>query len=297
MNKFVTYQHIEKFGTDEVEGIDIGKVYIFPKIDGTNGSVWFDGECISYASRKNELVERDNAGFKHELSQDERFKKFFEKYPQYRLYGEWLVPHTLRTYQENAWRKFYVFDVVEIGRDGIYIQYDTYKEWLDEFGIDYIPPQRIIMNPTYENLLKELEVNGFLMKDGELGEGIVLKNYLYRNKYGEQRWAKIIRNEFKELHSKEWGCPETENRLVEQDFVDMNVDVHLIDKTIAKIEEAEGTRWRSTYIPRLLNTVYHDLVTECIWDFIIKKKIKIFDFKKAQTLCIMKIKELKPELF
>jgi hypothetical protein len=36
MNDFVKYQHIERYGVDEVNGIDIGTCYIFPKIDGTN---------------------------------------------------------------------------------------------------------------------------------------------------------------------------------------------------------------------------------------------------------------------
>ena len=294
---FVSYQHVEKFGVDETEGIDIGEVYVFPKIDGTNGSIWSDDGIIYYASRKRELIDNDNAGFKTSLCADQRIIDFFGKYPQYRLYGEWLVPHTLKTYQDDAWRKFYVFDVVERGKDGVYIRYDIYKEWLDEFCMDYIPPQIIITNPSYENLLKSLENNGFLMKDGELGEGIVLKNYQYRNKYGIQTWAKIIRDAFKERHTKTMGCPEIENKIVEQDFVDMNVDIHLVEKTIAKIEEAEETKWSSKYIPRLLHTVYHEIITECIWDFVCKKKIKTFDFKRAQTLCILKIKELKPELF
>jgi len=36
--KFMKYQHVERYGTDEVEGIELGETYIFPKIDGTNGS-------------------------------------------------------------------------------------------------------------------------------------------------------------------------------------------------------------------------------------------------------------------
>jgi len=30
---FVKYQHVEKFGNLEVEGINLGECYIFPKID------------------------------------------------------------------------------------------------------------------------------------------------------------------------------------------------------------------------------------------------------------------------
>ena len=40
MNEFKQYQHIERFGTSEVESIEFGLCYVFPKIDGTNSSMW-----------------------------------------------------------------------------------------------------------------------------------------------------------------------------------------------------------------------------------------------------------------
>lgn len=33
--EFNKYQHIERFGTDEVENIEFGRCFIFYKIDGT----------------------------------------------------------------------------------------------------------------------------------------------------------------------------------------------------------------------------------------------------------------------
>lgn len=30
---FIKYQHLERFGNTEVEGIEVGTVYVFPKID------------------------------------------------------------------------------------------------------------------------------------------------------------------------------------------------------------------------------------------------------------------------
>ena len=35
------YIHIERLGTDEVDGILNGTVYIMPKLDGTNGQIYF----------------------------------------------------------------------------------------------------------------------------------------------------------------------------------------------------------------------------------------------------------------
>ena len=113
--EFKQYQHIERFGTMEVEGIEIGTCHVFPKIDGTNGSVWMENDSVWCGSRKRPLtIESDNAGFLIGIYEtEERFKSFFIMYPNIRLFGEWLVPHSLKTYWDDAWRKFYVFDVVQ----------------------------------------------------------------------------------------------------------------------------------------------------------------------------------------
>ena len=134
--EFKKYQHVERFGTIETDGIDNGMCYVFPKIDGTNAQLWWDdGLCAG--SRNRELtVGADNAGF-YEWAKGQRvFNSFFGKHPQLRLYGEWLVPHTLKTYNESVWRKFYVFDVMDEDK---YLHYDEYSKILDEFGIEYIP--------------------------------------------------------------------------------------------------------------------------------------------------------------
>ena len=142
--EFKKYQHLERFGNDEVEGIELGKLYIFPKLDGTNAQVWLDDEGnIKAGSRNRELtLEKDNAGFYKFILENENIKKYLEKHPTHRLYGEFLVPHSLKTYREDAWRRFYIFDVCLDKEDDTveYIPYDLYKPLVEEFELDYIPP-------------------------------------------------------------------------------------------------------------------------------------------------------------
>lgn len=58
------YQHICRVGTDEVEGIEAGKCFVFYKIDGTAGSVWMDDNEICCGSRNRRLsLDKDNQGF------------------------------------------------------------------------------------------------------------------------------------------------------------------------------------------------------------------------------------------
>lgn len=91
--EFKKYQHVERFGKKETQGIEKGTVYIFPKLDGTNGVVWFDGIDVKAGSRNRELGlgKEDNQGFyQHILSNKELYLPFFTVLPNATLYGEWL---------------------------------------------------------------------------------------------------------------------------------------------------------------------------------------------------------------
>lgn len=296
---FKKYMHVERFGTDEVQGIEFGEVYIFPKLDGTNGSLWIEDEILQSGSRNRQLdIHSDNAGFCNWAYDQKHLKEFFENHPTMRLYGEWLVPHSLKTYKEDAWKRFYVFDVENRAECDKILPYGEYKPMLDKFGIDYIPPICILRNATYDGLLKELDNNHFLIRDGQgVGEGIVLKNYQYQNKFGRTCWAKMITNSFKEKHVKEMGANYKDCKaMTEQQIVDTYVTSHLVDKTVSKIVN-ENQGWNARYIPQLLNTVFYDLVREDIWDAIKKMKMPTINFKTLNTLSIIKIKQLRPELF
>jgi hypothetical protein len=74
-----------------------------------------------------------------------------------------------------------------------------YKQWLDDYEIEYIPCIATVENGNIETFNKILEKNNYLIEDGKgIGEGIVIKNYEYVNKYGRITWAKIVTSEFKE---------------------------------------------------------------------------------------------------
>jgi hypothetical protein len=296
--EFKKYMHIERFGTSETHGIELGLCYVFPKIDGTNASVWrkdYDSHFeIKSGSRNRELtVDNDNAGFCAWVSENSNLNDFFYNNSSLRLYGEWLVPHTLKTYEEKAWRNFYVFDVMD---GNYYLPYEVYKPLLEKYNIDYIPPICKVKNPTYERLNNQLEKNGYLIKDGEgTGEGIVIKNYDYKNKYGRVVWAKIVKNDFKLKHQKASDvCEIKESKTVEEIIVKKYVNSVLVEKEFSKIENEAG--WSSKFIPRLLNTVFYCLIKEESWNFIKENKFPRIDFTRLNQLTIQKIKELKPEI-
>ena len=295
---FIKYQHLERYETSEVEGINLGECYIFPKIDGTNGSVWFDRE-VKCASRRRELTkEADNAGFRKYILEQDNIKCFLVKYPDIRLYGEWLVPHSLKTYREDAWRKFYVFDVCKVvDEELVYLTYNEYSILLDEFEIDYIPPIKILVNAEYDDFVNQMKQNTFLIEDGKgEGEGIAIKNYSFKNKYGRITWAKIVTSEFKEKHVKEMGASKTEHKMIEQEIIDKFLTEAFIDKELEKIKlEKDG--WSSKFIPELFGRLWHEFITEESWNIIKKMKNPTIHFKTLNSLMIMKVKEYRKELF
>ena len=295
------YQHVERLGTDEVDGIEAGKCYVFYKIDGTAGSVWKEDGEICCGSRNRRLsLENDNRGFMNYCLTNANIEMYLADHPDHVLFGEWLVPHSLKTYRDEAWRKFYIYDVALIKDDGTfeYLPYDIYQQLLEWHSLDYIPPLRILKNPDKESLYKCLNETGqFLVKDGEgIGEGIVIKNYDFYNRYGRQTWAKIVCNEFKEKHRKAMGAPEGGTISIEEKIVDKYITAALVEKEYAKIVNAENG-WKSQYIPRLLNTVWYELINEEMCNILKAFKPSKIDFKFLQSLVTGRVKQIKSDLF
>ena len=289
--EFQKYMHVEKLGNTEVDGIELSKVHVFPKLDGTNGSLWMDNLKLCGGSRNRLLaLDNDNHGFFDYAINKDQYINFFLKFPNFKLYGEWLVPHTLKTYRESAWKKFYVFDVWDEAQCKL-LTYEEYYPLLEKYDIDFIPCQAIYINGiNQENIIKEASMNTYLIEEGQgSGEGIVIKNYDFINKYGRQTWGKFVLSEFKD---KRHDPPEKQQKdIIERKAVCKYCTNALIDKVCVKVGE------ESKNIPRILQTVFYDLVREHSWDIVKDFKHPIIDFRILHKLTIDKIKNYKKELF
>lgn len=297
---FKRYPHLERFGNTPVENIEIGTTYVFPKLDGTNASVWFepDPDCdggIKAGSRNRILsLDNDNAGFYQSVINHENLNHFFRTHlTKHILYGEWLVPHTIKNYRDDAWRRFYIFDVYNRETEK-FLSYDEYQPLLDAAGLDYIPCIQKIKNGSYDHFLHAAKSNSYLLPDGTAGEGVVIKNYEWVDKR-DVTWAKIVLAEFKDEFHKVMGANLLENKTGAQQIADMACTKVLIEKEFAKIVNANGG-WTSKNIPELLGKVYYCVVTEELWACLKDIKLSV-NFSELKQQCILKVKELKPELF
>ena len=293
--KFEKYQHVERLGTPATDGIlDVGKwIYLFPKLDGTNTSVYLDDNGkIEVASRNRALSEfKDNYGVRHYVYQNrDRFEKYFAKYPNRRLFGEWLVPHTIRDYLPDAWHKLYIFDVMENGK---YIRYEDYYKDLQDCGIDFIELFTIFAPPVkIETVMSLTKYEDFLMQGGKLGEGIVIKNYDFVNRFGETVWAKVVRE--RNNPPKKSALTSIDSESVETKIIDSFLAPELIDKEFQKIA-ADG--WSSKLIGKFIGTTWKVFIDEETFNFLRAHHNPKIDFKLLHKLAVQKIKNVKSDIF
>lgn len=318
---FRKYDHVERLGHPEVQDIDVGLIHVFPKLDGTNASVWceLDGMRVRCGSRNRVLDPgSDNHGFcTWVLGDDPKAKllrEFVETNPHLIVYGEWLVPHSLKTYRQDAWKRFWIFDVWHRG-SGEYLPFDSYAPKME--GLDLILPLCTAENPSANQLREIMERNTFLLQDGAgAGEGIVLKNYLWRNKFGRQPWAKIVTNEFKEKNGAAFGprhvkgerdiAAEIVAELATESFIrkEWTKVVNLVANeqrrpTFADEDEEHGfvQANRHRIIPRFLGTLYYEFVQEEIREIVKKWKNPVLDFGRLNKLLTLRAKEVMREVF
>lgn len=298
---FRKYMHIERINTIETEGLLDGKCYIFPKIDGMNTQIWLSNGILHCGLRNGELTKETinhGRGFLSHALMDERYALFFNKYSNLRLYGEWLVKHSIQ-YATKNYNKFYVFDVLNEITD-VYVPYEDYIEALDEFSIDYIPVQAIIDKPTAEELEEQVNKNTYLEPLVGKGEGIVIKRYNFKNRFGRTVWGKEVYNEHPDKkreekhnstrqHHKHYVMEQT--KLIDEFCSDM-----LIIKTYESISDREGG-WSSKLIPTLFEEVYYNFITEELYNALITYGNITIDFNILYRQMIQKIKKLLPELF
>ena len=118
--KYERYQHICKLNDSETEGILNGTVYIFPKLDGSNCTCYLndDGELkVGSRNRALTLIE-DNQGCMAYVVSQPKFEQYLRKHPNHRLVGEYLIKNSIKDYEDDAWKKLYIFDVIEEDEEG-----------------------------------------------------------------------------------------------------------------------------------------------------------------------------------
>ena len=279
---FKKYEKIHAITKEECDGITNGLCYIMEKIDGANTQIWIDEEGIHTGSRNQEVKDGFN-GFVEYVKNHEGIQNCLKKHPEWRLYGEWLVKHTI-DYKATAYKKFYLFDVE---MDGEFLPLPTVYNIAKEYGIETPTLFDVIENPTVEDLQKYVGRSEL----GDKGEGIVIKNFGFVNKFFRCDYAKMVSGKFKEDNGIVFGGNHKgADNYWEMYVVNKYITLARVQKVMNKMEPHLEERFGMKHIPRVISTVYHDMITEEIWE--ISKKVPQIDFRRLSSLSQRKAKQI-----
>lgn len=283
--EFRRYEKIHRLGKEETDGILEGTVHVQEKVDGANLSVWVgkDGE-IRVGSRNNDLTANGNEfnGAVAYCNAHPGIKLLLEKFPKLRLYGEWLVKHTI-DYNPTAYKKFYLFDIYDDSA-GYFLSTTEVHSLSTAYGIESVPYIGIFESPTYSQLLELAGKSQF----GDRGEGVVLKNHNFKNKFGDFCYAKIVTESFKEDNGVTFGGNNKfSDTYWEVYIVNKYIDVARVQKIMNKIQPEIESRLDMKDISRVISTVYHDMITEEAWE--IANKVQSIKFYVLKRIAFKKI--------
>lgn len=282
----ITYPKILALHNESCEWILNGAVFVQSKIDWANLSIRLEDGQLAIWSRTQIVysawtLHKKFNNVQNVIPAHAGIMKLLEDNPTYRLYGEFLVRHTI-AYPEDAYNKFYMFDILdgENRLDPVYVQTLALKYWIDA-------PTDLsnwYNHFTLEELNKIMEEN----KDFWVRwEWVVIKPYFFINKRGNRQYGKLVRPEFKEENSIVFG--NVNKTSPEDEFASRYINAARVLKIINKIEQNQDRNIKIEDTPIVLWMCYHDAFEEEIRWFC---KKKIIDFQLLCSKCNHRAKAL-----
>lgn len=295
---FKKYPKVHRLGKDETDGILFGTVHVEEKLDGSNVQIWMEEGELQFGTRNQRITEGFN-GFVEYCKNDEAINKFFEQYSDCRLYGEWLVKHTIQ-YNHTAMKQFYLFDITlrepnlsEDEREVFWPRREV-AQIAEMYGFKTPQYHGSWTDPT-EDDMKTIQGLAGLSALGEEGEGVVLKNEDFRDKFGNHNHAKIVTEKFKENNGITFGGNNKfSDTYWEMYIVNKYMTLARIEKVMHKLQPQIDEKLDLKHIPRITQTAYHDMLTEEIWE--ISKKVGDVNFKSLKRVALKKAVQIYKDL-
>lgn len=266
---FRKYESVVRYGKKRTEEIVAPGEYItiWEKLDGANASFKLvDGEIKAY-SRNQELDGSNTLRGFYDWAVNTLDKSKLREGITY--YGEWLVPHKV-VYNEDAYRKFYLFDVLKI--NGYYASSDSVRLMARSLGCELAPI-------LYEGEFRSIDhIVSFVgnSKFGEEGEGVVVKNIIKKNMESAP-YLKFVSKKFSEMQmiptkSKSVGIDGTVEGMLNVPRVEKLIN-KLIDE--GKVPSELDFTDMGTLLKALGSSVYDDIIEEELDTILAKIKHKI----------------------
>lgn len=222
-------------------------ILVQEKIDGANASFRKDENGnLRVFSRNNELNEENNLGNYYQWAVENINPKDLN--PDTVYFGEWTNKHKV-DYGDNE-KKFYLFDVyIDSGESSQYMPFSFVEYWSEKLNLNLVP---VLYHGQYQSIehLKSLvgvtKLNGKINGE-ESGEGIVIKRYEYKDRFGYQKHYKMVTKAFSE---KKQGEVKQKKVTPEQIFVSKFVTDARVQKNLFKLFDEgilKGSAYRLEY--------------------------------------------------
>lgn len=199
MKEHKKYMNIVRLGHKSTQGVlNVGdKITVTEKIDGANAHFGFDGDShdkLIVGSRNQKLSDQQTLnGFYFWVIQNINPLQLIDGY---RYYGEWLVPHKIK-YKEDAYKQFYLFSIYDENKQE-YLSDEIVKNEAIRLGLkqpEYFYEGGYI---SFEHLQQFIGRSN-LTEVPNTGEGIVVKNVGYKDRFGNQMFVKLVSESFAEI--------------------------------------------------------------------------------------------------
>ena len=206
---FKKYHSIIRHDKEEVAdylNFNAGSFYMSEKIDGSNLSIRLHNGNIVVASRNGDIPNENKSQFAfivdYVAENQNIILDFFNKYPNVVIFGEYLVKHQIdySDSKDYKYQTFYIYDIFDAETNRYLPPYCDVWEYLKlhlfNCNLDFI---------KLHNPIKAIETNSILEFYNKVvekgGEGIVIKNYEYLNRYSNsQCFVKMMSPSFVEVH-------------------------------------------------------------------------------------------------
>lgn len=200
--KFMDIKHaiLEPTGMVEcnTDAFHVGDfVVIQEKIDGANACVRYDSESdklVCFSRNKELSFDNTLRGFWN-LVQDMDVTEF-RKHPNWYVFGEMLVPHTIK-YDAGSYNKWYVYDIYD-EENGAWMQQKTVREFCDAAKLKYVHTYYEGEFVSWEHVKSFMNSPGY----GSQQEGVIVKNQTALNfDIADPPYLKLVNEIFREIKS------------------------------------------------------------------------------------------------
>jgi hypothetical protein len=256
------YGKVYNNGVKYVMEVFNGPVTVQEKVDGSQISFGFiEGELCFRSHNQQIMCYAPNDMFAAGVKAIEEIKDMLIPNVIYR--GEYLQKpkHNALKYERVPARHIILFDMEDATHPDNYFPSDIVAEEAERLGLECVPTYFVGKVDSVESLLPFLTEKKPIL-GGDFIEGIVIKNYNLSDGMGKFLKAKIVADDFREVHKQAWGEANPSRQDVVKELVGYLRTEARWNKAIAHLKENGELQEAPQDIGPLLKAVNQDILDE-----------------------------------